>query len=135
MYEGNDGFYMARLDSLAPGGLPPFAAAEPTLRKLVAQEKALDVLMKPAGDLSKKASATSLEAAAKAAKLTVVSSPTFTPTSYVPDIGRMNEVIGAAFALPVGSVSDPIKTCVRCIRDSRGPTCGRGQRRLGQAEG
>ncbi len=109
LYEGNDGFYMARLDSLAPGGLPPFAAAEPTLRKLVAQEKALDVLMKPAGDLSKKASATSLEAAAKAAKLTVVSSPTFTPTSYVPDIGRMNEVIGAAFGLPVGSVSDPIK--------------------------
>ncbi len=110
LYEGSDGFYLARLDSLTPGGLPSFAEAQPTLRKLVAAQKALDVLMTPAGNLAKKASATSLEQAAKDAKLTVVASPTFTPTSYVPDVGRMNEVIGAAFGLPVGKVSDPIKT-------------------------
>jgi hypothetical protein len=56
------------------------------------------------------AAAASLEQAAKSANLPVVTSPVFTPTSYVPDLGRMNEVIGAAFALPVGAVSDPIET-------------------------
>jgi parvulin-like peptidyl-prolyl isomerase len=34
----------------------------------------------------------------------------FTRTSFVPEIGRMNEVVGAAFALPVGTVSQPIVT-------------------------
>ena len=110
LYEGPDGFYLARLDSLTPGGLPSIAAAEPTVRKLVAQEKALDLLLVPARRLATQATATSLEQAAKAAKLTVVNSPSFTPTGYVPDVGRMNEVIGAAFGLPVGTVSDPIKT-------------------------
>ena len=74
------------------------------------EQKALDVLMTPARQLAKQAAASSLEQAAKAAKLMVITTPAFTPTSYVPDIGRMNEVVGAAFGLPMGAVGDPIKT-------------------------
>jgi peptidyl-prolyl cis-trans isomerase D len=110
LYEGTDGFYLARLDSLTPGGLPSFAAAEPTLRRLVAVEKAQDALVAPARQLATQAAATSLEQAAKAAKLPVVTTPVFTPTGYVPDVGRMNEVVGAAFGLPVGAISSPIET-------------------------
>lgn len=109
LYEATDGFYLARLDSLTPGGLPSFAAAQPTLRQLVAVEKAQDALTTPAQEFATKAAATSLPQAAKAAKLPLLSTPVFTPTSYVPDVGRMNEVVGAAFGIPVGSVSGPIK--------------------------
>ena len=109
LYEGTDGFYLARLDSLTPGGLPSFVAAEPNLRRLVAVEKAQDALTTPARQLATKAATTSLQQAAKTAKLPVVTTPVFTPTGYVPDVGRMNEVVGAAFGIPVGSVSAPIK--------------------------
>jgi len=110
LYEAPDGFYIARLDSLTPGGLPSFADAKPTLHRLVAQQKARDLLMVSAGRFSAQAASTSIEQAAKGANVPVVTSPVFTPTSYVPDLGRMNEVIGAAFGLPVGAVSDPIET-------------------------
>jgi peptidyl-prolyl cis-trans isomerase D len=110
LFEAPDGFYLARLDSLTPGGLPSFADAKPTLKRLVAQQKARDALVVSARRVAAQAAAASLEQAAKSANLPVVTSPVFTPTSYVPDLGRMNEVIGAAFALPVGAVSDPIET-------------------------
>lgn len=110
LYEGSDGFYLALLDSLTPGGLPSFEAAKPVLRYQVSVQKALDGLMVPARKFADQAAATSFQQAAKAAKLPVVTTPMFTPTSYVPDLGRMTEVVGAAFGLPVGAVSDPIKT-------------------------
>ncbi len=110
LFDAPDGYYLARLDSLTPGGLPSFEQDRATLRRLVAQEKALDAIAAgPAREFASKAAATSLSEAAKAAKLTVTTSPPFTPTSYVPEIGRMNEVVGAAFALPVGAVSLPVE--------------------------
>ena len=60
MFEADDGFYLARVDSLAPGGLPSFAAAKPTLRKLVAQQKALDQLRATTQHLASQAAATSM---------------------------------------------------------------------------
>ena len=40
----------------------------------------------------------------------VVKSPRFTRVGGAEGIGRLNEAIGAAFALPLGVVSAPIKT-------------------------
>src|SRR6185437_8628436 len=48
--------------------------------------------------------------AAKAAGLTVSQSPTFSRVTPVPDIGQANEVVGTAFGLPTGSVSEPVKS-------------------------
>jgi parvulin-like peptidyl-prolyl isomerase len=41
---------------------------------------------------------------------TLLHSTPFSRTSDVPGLGRANQVIGAAFSLPLGAISDPIKT-------------------------
>jgi parvulin-like peptidyl-prolyl isomerase len=110
LFEADDAYYLARIDSLSPGGLPTLEQATPVIRRTLAQQRGLDRLVPKADSLARQAARTSLEAAAQAAKLTVSTSPPFTPTSYVPDIGQLTQVIGAAFAVPVGAISDPIKT-------------------------
>jgi peptidyl-prolyl cis-trans isomerase D len=110
LFEADDAYYLARVDSLTPGGLPTREQAAPTIRRILAKQRAIDLLAPRADSLAKQAARTSLEAAAQAAKLSVNKSPPFTPTSYVPDIGQMNQVVGAAFALPIGKASDPVRT-------------------------
>jgi peptidyl-prolyl cis-trans isomerase D len=110
LFEADDAYYLARMDSLSPGGLPSLEQAGPGIRRTLARQRALDLLVPKADSFAKQAARTSLEAAAQAAKLTVSKSPPFTPTSSVPDIGQLNQVIGAAFAIPVGAISDAIKT-------------------------
>jgi peptidyl-prolyl cis-trans isomerase D len=110
LYESENGFYLARLDSLAPGGLPPFVAAKPEVTRALARQRALGLLVAKAKELATKAAGSSLEQAAKADTLEAIKSPPFTRTSFVPELGQMTEAVGAAFALPVGAVSAPVKT-------------------------
>ncbi len=110
LFESENGYYLARLDSLTTGGLPSFEAAAPEIRRAIATEKAIDLLAIKAKQLATQAASSSLEQAAQAEKLTAVKSPPFTRTSFVPDLGQMNEAIGAAFTLAPGTVSAPIKT-------------------------
>jgi hypothetical protein len=60
--------------------------------------------------LAKAAASSSLESAAQAKGLTAVKSSPFTRVTEVQGLGRFNEAIGAAFTLPLGVVSAPIKT-------------------------
>ncbi len=110
LFDGDDAYYLARLDSLTPGGTPTFAAAAPGIKKILAKQAAIDQLRARAQAFANGAAGTSLEAQAKTAGLSVIKSAPFTRTAFVPDIGRMNEVVGAAFALPVNAVSQPIAT-------------------------
>jgi peptidyl-prolyl cis-trans isomerase D len=110
LFESENGYYLARLDSLTPGGLPTYEAAMPEIRREIATKKALDRVMDRAQKLAAHAASSSLEQAAQSDKLTAVKSPPFTRTSFVPDLGQMNEAVGAAFTLPPGAVSAPIKT-------------------------
>jgi peptidyl-prolyl cis-trans isomerase D len=110
LYESENGFYLARLDSLAPGGLPAFEAAKPEVERALAKQRGLDHLATKAQEIATKAAGSSLEQAAKAGNLEAIKSPPFTRTSFVPDLGQMTEAVGAAFTLPVGAVSAPIKT-------------------------
>ncbi len=109
LVDAQDAYYLARIDSLTPGGLPTFEAAKPAIRSMLGAQKALDLLLPRAQALSQEAARTSLQHAADAQHLRVTQSPTFTPTSYVPDVGQLNQVVGAAFGLPVGAVSSPIR--------------------------
>ena len=52
----------------------------------------------------------SLEAAAQSNGVKVQQSSMFARGSLVPGLGQFNEAIGAAFKLPVGAVSQPVKT-------------------------
>ena len=110
LYESENGFYLARLDSLTPGGLPAFEAAKPEIIRALARKRALDRLATKAQEIATKAAGSSLEQAAKAGNHEAIKSPPFTRTSFVPDLGQMTEAVGAAFSLPVGAVSAPIKT-------------------------
>jgi peptidyl-prolyl cis-trans isomerase D len=110
LFDSDNGYVLARLDSLTPGGLAPLAQARDEIRRRLVNDKKIDRLMAQAKDLSAAAAASSLEAAAQARNLKVTTSETFTRGSFVPGMGRLNEAVGAAFALPIGAVSNPIKT-------------------------
>ena len=50
------------------------------------------------------------ELGTKERDLTVTKSNMFGRATFVPGLGRLNNAIGAAFALPVGAISEPIAT-------------------------
>jgi parvulin-like peptidyl-prolyl isomerase len=104
-------YYLARLDSLQEGGKPTVDAVRSDIRRIIATRKKIALLVPRAQRIaSAVASGTTLEQAAQAASLAVQHSPMFARTSTVPGLGRLNEAIGAAFALPIGAVSDAIST-------------------------
>jgi peptidyl-prolyl cis-trans isomerase D len=110
LYDSEDAYYLGRLDSLDAGGVPSLQQATPEIRTLLARQKKLDKLMDRARTISAQAVATSLEQAGQSAGIPAVSSPHFTRTSGAEGIGRLNEAIGAAFSLPLSTVSAPIRT-------------------------
>lgn len=103
-------YFLARLDSLSPGGTPALAVVKEEIRAVLAREKKLEQLKTPAAALASSAATSSLEAAARQAGQTTTATQMFTRVSAVPGLGRFNEAIGAAFALPAGAVSSPITT-------------------------
>jgi peptidyl-prolyl cis-trans isomerase D len=110
LYDDESGYYVARLDSLVPGGEPNFDAVKDQVRARVAMQRAVDQLLPVAQKFAATAAANGLEAAAAAGSQQMQSTPMFSRASMVPGLGQFNEAIGAAFALPVGAVSQPVKT-------------------------
>jgi len=110
LFDDDNGYYLARLDSIHQRGEPTFESVKDEVRNRIAAERAVDRLIPRADTLAKAAAATSLEAAAQRENLTVDKTAMFARASLVPGVGQFNEAIGAAFALPVGAVSAPIRT-------------------------
>ena len=109
LFDADDGYYLGRLDSLTKGGIPTLEQATPDIRAVLAIQKKLDKLMPRAEQLAAAAARTSLEAAAAAAGMQVTQSQPFTRVGGAEGIGRLNQAIGAAFSLPIGAVSKPIR--------------------------
>ncbi len=111
LFDDENGYYLARLDTLQEGSgdEPDFESAKAEIRSRVATQKQIEALVAQAQALAVGATP-SLEAAAQAKGLKVEKTPAFTRASFVPGIGQVNEAIGAAFGLPVGVVSAPIRT-------------------------
>jgi peptidyl-prolyl cis-trans isomerase D len=110
MFDDDNGYYIARLDTLQEGGEPKFENVKEAVRVRVAAQRALDQLLPQAQSLATNAAKSSLEAAAQQANRKVEQTPMFTRSSNVPGLGQFNEAIGAAFALPTGAVSQPVKS-------------------------
>ncbi|MDQ3696572.1 MAG: peptidyl-prolyl cis-trans isomerase [Gemmatimonadota bacterium] len=111
LFDSPDAYYLARLDSLTEGGKPTLDAAREEIRAVLAREKKIEALAPRARDVAGAvAGGTTLEQAAAANDLSVQRSGMFTRTSAVAGMGRLNEAIGAAFALAAGAVSAPIET-------------------------
>jgi peptidyl-prolyl cis-trans isomerase D len=109
LFDAEDGYYLGRLDSLTKGGIPSLDEARADIIKVLAIQKKLDKLMPRAEQFASQAAKTSLEAAAAAAGLPVIQSKPFTRVGGAEGIGRLNQAIGAAFSLPIGAVSKPIR--------------------------
>ncbi|MEO7084459.1 MAG: peptidyl-prolyl cis-trans isomerase [Gemmatimonadaceae bacterium] len=110
LFDDDNGYYLARLDTLQSGSDAKFETVKEAVRARVAAEQQLDKLMPEAQKLAAAAATSSLEAAAQANGKTVEKSPMFSRATVVAGLGQYNEAIGAAFGLPVGAVSAPIRT-------------------------
>ncbi|MCC6317772.1 MAG: SurA N-terminal domain-containing protein [Gemmatimonadaceae bacterium] len=111
LYDSEDLYAIARLDTLVLGGVPSFNDAKADIRRiLIGRKKAESLLPRATAFANGVAAAGGLEAAARAADMTVTTSEVFTRPQFVPGLGRFNEAIGASFALPVGAVSTPVVT-------------------------
>ncbi len=109
LFDAEDGYYLGRLDSLTRGGVPSLKDATPDVRAVLAIQKKLDKLMPRAEQLAAAAARTSLEQAAASAGMQLIQSQPFTRVGGADGIGRLNQAIGAAFSLPIGAVSKPIR--------------------------
>ena len=110
LFDSEEGYILARLDTIVEGGLPSIDAARDEIRRRLMTQKKLDQLEARAKTLAAAASGSTLEAAAASQNVVVTKSETFTRGAFIPGIGRLNQAVGAAFSLPIGAVSNPIRT-------------------------
>ena len=109
LFDADDGYYLARLDSLTPGGTLSLDQAKQDIRTYFMRRKKIDALVPQATSFAKGAAASSLEGAAKLMNMEVVKTKPFTRVTGVPELAQLPEAVGAAFTLPLHVVSAPIK--------------------------
>jgi peptidyl-prolyl cis-trans isomerase D len=110
MFDTEEAYFLARLDSIVEGGKAPFEDVSADIRLLLQKRKKTELMATQAKSFAERAKATSLEAAGKERDLTITKSNMFARSTFVPGMGRLNSAVGAAFSLPVGAISEPIAT-------------------------
>jgi len=109
LFDADDGYYLARLDSLTPGGVQSLDRAKTDIRAYLMRQKKIDALVPQARNFAKVAAASTLESAAKLMNLQVVTTKFFTRVTGVQELAQAPEAVGAAFTLPVRTISEPIR--------------------------
>ncbi len=109
LFDSEDGYYLARLDTITPGGVISLEQAKGEIRAHLMSEKKVDALMPRATNFAKVAAAGSLEQSARIMNQRVVKPRSFTRVTGAPELTNLPEAVGAAFTLPLDSVSAPIK--------------------------
>jgi peptidyl-prolyl cis-trans isomerase D len=109
LFDAEDGYYLARLDSLTPGGTLSLDQAKNDIRTFLMGQKKIDALVPLARNFAKVAAAGNLESAAKLMKMELVKTQPFTRVTGVPELASFPEAVGAAFTLPLNTVSEPIR--------------------------
>src|SRR5690606_8023545 len=79
------------------------------IRRRLHREKLMEKLVPSAQAIADAARSSSLEAAAQAQRLPVDTTGMFSRIDLVPGLGQFSEAIGAAFTVPVGQVSPPVR--------------------------
>jgi peptidyl-prolyl cis-trans isomerase D len=110
LFDADEGYYLARLDSIEPAGTRSLDQVKDEIRQQLMKEKKVSQLALQARNFAKLAGAGSLEDASKLSNLPIATTGMFTRISGDPALGGLPEAIGAAFSLPVGAVSEPIKS-------------------------
>ena len=112
LFDADDGYYLARLDSLSPGGTEPLDQAKGRIRDKLMSQKKIDKVVEQARNFAKLAVAGSLEDAVRLTKMPLIKTGPFTRVAPDPELGGLPEATGAAFTLPLGVASEPIKGSV-----------------------
>ncbi|HKV71946.1 MAG TPA: peptidyl-prolyl cis-trans isomerase [Gemmatimonadales bacterium] len=108
--EGERAFYVFRLDSLTPAGIPPLAEVRPQIERAARFDRKKEMVRQQGQALAAKlAGATDFKQAASAAGYAVTVIGPFTRLRPPPQIQLDPEVIGAAFALAPGERSPLIE--------------------------
>jgi peptidyl-prolyl cis-trans isomerase D len=110
LFDSEQGYFLARLDTLVPSGIAPYDEVKADIRALLVLRKKSEALLPDARAFAQEAAATSLEEAARKRDITVNKTNAFARPTFVPGMGRLNAAVGAAFALPIGQISEPIVT-------------------------
>jgi len=107
----NHAWFLVEVGEFKPEGPAPLEQVKKRVQSDVVRERQLDVL-KPRVDalVARVRGGTPLEVAAQMDSLKVNSTPQVTRAMGVPGLGRDPDVLAAAFKLPVGQVSDPIRS-------------------------
>jgi peptidyl-prolyl cis-trans isomerase D len=104
--ETSGAYYVFRLDSLAPAGIPQLSEVETQVRAAVLREKKRVAAEAIAVDAERRlAGGQTLEQVAEALRLPIQTLGPFTRTSTVPVLGTATEAVGVAFRLRVGERS------------------------------
>ena len=108
LFDSDNGYYLARLESIAPGG-NTFDAVKGDVRARLALDRAVERAVPQANALATAARASTLEAAAAARNVSVQKTGMVNRGGASSALGSIGEALGAAFVLPVGTVSVPIR--------------------------
>ncbi len=109
LFDSNEAYYLARVDSLTVGGQQSLADVKDDVRRRLAKEKRLEKLRPIAEQLASAARSSTLEAAAGQRGLQVEKSAPFARVDAVPRMGQFEPAIGASFTVPVGQIGGPFK--------------------------
>ena len=109
LFDADDGYYLARLDSLTPGGTQSLDQAKRDIRDYLLRQKKVDALLPQARNFARVAAAGTLESASRLMNMQVQSTKFFTRVTGTPEFAQTPEAVGAAFSLPLNTVSEPIR--------------------------
>jgi peptidyl-prolyl cis-trans isomerase D len=110
LFDTDQAYFLARLDSMFETGAAPFAEVRDDIRRLLQLRRKGEIMATQARSFADRAKASTLEMAGRERDLTVTRTNLFGRSTFVPGLGRLNGAIGAAFALPIGAISEPIAT-------------------------
>ncbi|MBC7842707.1 MAG: peptidyl-prolyl cis-trans isomerase [Gemmatimonadaceae bacterium] len=110
MFDDPSGYYVARLDTLHAEGVASFEEVKDQIKERLARAKVVDEFMTLGRAITQSAASAGFESAAQTRALTIAKTPAFARTMQTEGLGGFNEAVGAAFSLPIGAVSQPIKT-------------------------
>ena len=110
MFDDASGYYVARLDTLHTEGIASFDEARDEIKDRLARDKVVEEFMNLGRNITQSAATSGFEGAAQRRALTISKSAAFARTMQTEGLGGFNEAVGAAFSLPIGAVSQPIRT-------------------------
>jgi peptidyl-prolyl cis-trans isomerase D len=110
LFDTDQAYFLARVDTVSRSGVASFDEVKNQVRGELLRRKKIEAVRPRAQAFAQQAAKSSLETAAKAAGLTLEKTDAITRGSFAGSIGRLNAAVGAAFTLPVGTVSQPIAT-------------------------